>query len=90
MYGERGRESTIEENVKRKHSTGILRLRDSIALGRSANCNRNQSATQDSQPLLSNLKESYGYTSDWEEEGFRWPSTSKCQFATDKETWDIL
>lgn len=39
------------------------------------NCNRNQSVTQESEPLLGDLNESYSYTSNLQVVGFSWFST---------------
>ena len=42
---------------------------------RRVNCNRNQSVTQESELLIADLWESYGYTSDLIVEGLSWFST---------------
>ena len=54
------------------------------------NCNRNQSVTQESEALIEDLKESYGYTSDLRIEGLDRVRSLECQPNAEKQIGGIL
>jgi hypothetical protein len=72
-----------EMGVKEQRQESVLAV-GSFACIRGENCNRNRSVTQRSEPLIEDLKESYGYTSNMRIEGLSWFSTSEHQFSVDE------